>query len=238
MKLGLISAMFLLTSMESFGDNSPKSVIISDLQYNGSGCRQGDASVIVTNSIPGGENDFFQVVYDNFIAEKGKGIDYSERKKTCRIDLTLDMPQGWSLSVMDTEADGFAEIPKGSSGIVKNTVSFKSSKFNNFKPRSTTSVKYLKGPYEDDYQKKDGFNIGGNIWSPCKKQIKLNLKTVLRLKGPQKDYAQLSMDIQSGLIEQKWHLKWKKCRNFSKPRIKIKKIYTSLYKRYSEIRRR
>lgn len=193
---------FALVSSAAVAQEGPgkSEVEIVDAVVNGSGCPVGTATVIVTNSKPEGPVDYFQVTFDDFIIEKpGKA------RKFCVVALDIKFPQGWSYSVLDVETDGYAEIQEGVKGEIKISYEFRSTNSKVSKKRRQ------KGYWEGEYKFNDSF--GQVVWSPCGKVLPLNLKTQIALAGSADNGKSsiMTVDQQSGLLTQKWGIKWKRC---------------------------
>lgn len=196
----------LLISASLFSQSGPhnQEVEIRDVRVNGTGCPIGTASVLLTNSHPNGPIDFFEIVYDEFIVERGPDATEKSRK-FCNVVADIKFPQGWSYSIFRLEYEGYAEIARGAKAELKTEYFF---------PQVTSrkrDVKKIKGPWEGDYNNHDTNGIFTAIGSPCGRTIPLNIKTTLTLKGTRRSNSIITSDIQTGSITQKFGLKWKRC---------------------------
>lgn len=185
----------------------PGEVEIKDVTVNGSGCPLGTATVILTNSKPGGPADYFQVTYDEFIVERGDDLAPRDSRKFCNLALDVKFPQGWAFTIFKMEMDGYAEIGRGAKGEVKTEYFFP------HVSRKKRHRKRVKGPFEGDYKQMDDIGVFSSITSRCGVTIPLNLKTTLKLSGSRRNYSTMTVDVQSGLFIQKFGIRWKRCRS-------------------------
>lgn len=94
-------------------------VDITGYKVSGSHCRlgtakdEGNTSIIVKNSVPGGKKDYFQLAFDNFILQPGQ---YGNPKNVaglygdCLVDMTISLSHGYQISYLTYEIDGEMEI--------------------------------------------------------------------------------------------------------------------------------
>lgn len=212
--LTLSLCLFAFSSLGFADAPGPGEVEIKDVTVNGSGCPIGTASVLVTNSRPGGPADYFQVTYDNFIVERGDELAPKDSRKFCNLALDVKFPQGWAFTIFKMEMDGYAEIARGARGEVKTEYFFP------HVSRKKRHRKRVKGPFEGDYAQMDDIGIFSSITSRCGVTIPLNLKTTMKLSGSRKRYSTMTVDVQSGLFVQKFGLRWKRCYGDDQPFLK------------------
>jgi len=203
-KLALLAAS--LFSAVTFADPSPNDIYIKDVIAGGPGCPQGTYSAMWTSTNPDSEAaNFFEVIYDGFFVQKGAGISITESRKQCTVAVNMNVPNGWQFSIMEVHYDGFADIPVRNMGILQTEYHFP-----HFSNRVTTT-KNIMGPYSNDYSKEDSIGIFSQIWSPCGLEVPLNMKSTLWVRGPKDDAAWMTVDRQTGLLTQKWHVQWRRC---------------------------
>ncbi len=183
----------------------PEDIIIKNVTAGGPGCPQGSYSVLLTSSVPGGPADFFEVVFDSFSVEKGPSVLASEGRKHCTVVAELFVPQGFRFAIADVHYEGYASIPKGSTGIMKTEYFFP------FFSNRVSATKNIPGEFTGDYSRDDTLSLFPAVWSPCGKNIPLNMKSTLELRGPATDRAFMTVDQQTGILTQKWALQWATC---------------------------
>lgn len=202
MKLLFVSLIGLALTSAAFSQRGPgrSEVYIDDVVVNGSGCPIGSATAIVTNSTPNGPVDYFQVTFDEFVVEKP-----GRARKFCNVLLNIKYPSGWSFTVLDVDTSGYGEIQKGVKGTFKMSYTYRNTN------RGRTTKRTQKGYWEGDYEFSDRF--AHPVYSECGKVYPLNLKTELKLTGRAKNGEDsiLTADVQSGLLTQKYGIRWKRC---------------------------
>lgn len=199
-------SMLLLAGFAGFGygQDEPKIAEIVKLTVNGSGCDETNTEVIVTNSRPNGPIDYFQVTYDDFSVKRGPD-ENGKSRKFCNSAVLIKFDGGWQYSVLSVETDGYASIAEGATGIFQSLVEFRNG------GESQSKLYKFPGPVDKDYKIEKKEQIFTKVWSSCKENIPINLKTVIAIRGTRAEESVLTVDRQSGLLKQIWAIKWKKC---------------------------
>lgn len=190
---------------QSYAAPAIDEVQVKNLQANGSGCPVGSTTKLLVDTDGSGSADFFQVTFNQFDVERpGKS------KKNCLVTAVLGIPQGWSFSVINVQYEGYAEIHKKHIGRLTTKYNFP------FFSNSVTTQKNIPGYFEGEYSKQDTLGLFATVWSPCGKVAPLNMNSRLMIsQKPRTRGGNSFMDVerQSGLLVQKWHLKWRRCRS-------------------------
>lgn len=176
---------------------------ITGFAYGGSGCAQGTVGNLISAS-PEGLPDTLTLLFDAYEALQGAGVSSSERQKSCNIAINIDVPQGFSFSLLQAEYKGYADLPVGVRGIQRTTYEFP------FSNRGTFETE-LKGPYEEDYRRTD--EVGTAVWSPCGGSVPLNLQTSVALRGDRKPNASMNVERFTGKLTQLYNFQWRQCSN-------------------------
>jgi hypothetical protein len=155
--------------------------------------------------MPGGPADFFEVIFDAFQVQKGPGVSVRSLRKDCTIAADLFIPNGYRFTLTQVHYEGYANIPRSSTGILKTEYFFPF-----FSNRVGTS-KVLTGPFIGDYSKEDTLGLLSTVWSPCGATIPLNMKSTLELRGPLADPALMTVDLATGKLTQVWAIQWATC---------------------------
>jgi len=72
----------------------PSTVYISGISYGGSGCPQGTVSQILSPDL-----QTFTLIFDQYAAQIGSGIDPLQSRSNCQLNVQLHYPSGWQYSV-------------------------------------------------------------------------------------------------------------------------------------------
>lgn len=94
-------------------------VEIRGFTYGGSGCPGGSVAHMLSTDLT-----TLTLIYDDFIAQSGPGIQTKERRKNCQLNIKLHYPQGWQFSFFKADYRGHATLPAGFTGTCKATYYF------------------------------------------------------------------------------------------------------------------
>lgn len=193
----------------SYAQDTPKikQINIDDMKYSGSGCRQGSAKSIVTNSRPGSPYaDYFQLVYDDFEVNSGEGTSRRDRTKTCDIQMAISFPEGYRFRLSNVSYDGYAELTD--SAIHGKFQTEIGEPFGD----STSVTKKLKGPYEGSYDHKQTRASTRGFKSNCEGKALFTIKSIISIRGKAKEYeGKITKDISSGMLENRYRMIWERC---------------------------
>lgn len=83
------------------------SLMTLDVDLEGSGCRPGDASVMLAS-----DNSALTVIFDNFSAADGPKAKGASTRAFCRVNIGMTSP-GWAFDVSSADFRGYVFIEKG-----------------------------------------------------------------------------------------------------------------------------
>ncbi|KAH7116601.1 hypothetical protein B0J13DRAFT_599924 [Dactylonectria estremocensis] len=81
-------------------------VQIRGFTHGGSGCPAGSVGHMLSSDLT-----TLTLIYDEFIAQAGKDIKPSEKRKNCQVNLKVQYPQGWQFSIFKADYRGYATLP-------------------------------------------------------------------------------------------------------------------------------
>jgi hypothetical protein len=203
--LSVLSTLMLGTMLSSGQARADTPVFISNLLFNGSGCNALDSAADLMDTNDDGLKDSFIIIFSNYIAQQGKGIPISDRRKNCNISVGLVLPQGYQFTIADVDYQGFADVPKDVSGWQVSTYQFV------FWSRPVTLQSRIRGPFQGTYSISDTLGLGSLIWSPCGREVPLNIRTQVFLSGDASKAASMTTDQISGRVRQVYQFKWRRC---------------------------
>lgn len=212
-RLLIIVFLFFQLNFILFGNQTKKTgpkkdeVSITNLKFRGNGCKKENTSVIITSSKEDDVVDYFQMVYNDFGVIKGPNVPSSNRQRGCFILFSIEYPKKWAYSFTSVDYDGYAEIGEKSTGRFKTNYEFPFIK----DQESYTETK-LKGPYVGKFNQDQSTGIFKQIWSPCHLNSPLEIRSFLTLIGPKSEFSEITIDVQSGYLNQKFALQWKLCK--------------------------
>ncbi|MCK5727206.1 MAG: DUF4360 domain-containing protein [Thiotrichaceae bacterium] len=177
--------------------------------YAGNGCPSGSADVSIA---PGGKA--VSVLFDEFYAEAGINNRTFDRKK-CDISITMKIPRGFSISLVNADYRGFIELPKRASAVFSREYFFAGT-------RGPRFVNRWNGSRSEEFFKKDRLAVWAHTWSPCGANVILRAKTAIKVKTRRNQQAMAgvdSVDVKSDTIVHHrgphaldFRLRWKPCK--------------------------
>jgi len=176
-------------------------VEIRAFTYGGSGCPGGSVGSMLSTDLT-----TLTLIYDKFIAQSGPGIQSTEYRKNCQVNVKLHYPQGWQFSIFKADYRGHATLPAGTSGMCKATYYFSGDS------NQISSTKNFYGAYDADYLKTDVFGVESTVWSRCGTEGLLNINSAIQINplGSSKP-ALLTSESTDLKFKQIQYLQWRKC---------------------------
>lgn len=181
----------------------PDFVRVRSLQFAGSGCPAGSVAGLVSPDV-----DFFSLSFDNYVAEIGPGIAFSQKRKNCQLALDFEVPQGWSFSLIDVEYRGYVALEAGVKAKQKSSYYFQGQ----LAQASLQTTIY--GPAYEDYDIRDVLGVSALVWSPCgfRRALNINSQVLLDSSNP---YARglIALSDIDGAVVHRFGLAWRRCSN-------------------------
>jgi len=176
-------------------------VEIRDFTFGGSGCPANSVAHMLSTDLT-----TLTLIFDDFIAQAGKGIEPKERRKNCQLNFKLHYPQGWQFSIFKADYRGHATLPRGFSGSLKATYYFSGNS------QQISSQDTIRGPTDADYLKTDVIGVESTVWSPCGAEGLLNINSAVQLSPLDSDQSALLTSESTDLkFKQKFYLQWRRC---------------------------
>ncbi|GGK01663.1 hypothetical protein GCM10010123_34400 [Pilimelia anulata] len=183
-------------------------VKIQDVTLNGTGCRKGDTSIVMSNG-----NKAMDVLFSAFTTQAGKvpkdngTTPWVDRaNKNCVINLKLSYKSGYTFALTTVTARGFADLAKGSTGKQITTYYFAGMK------ETGQGTSDLKGPKTDVYSYSD--EIATPNWSVCGQTRAFNMNARVQVaagSSSKSSLSEMTLDSKSIDVATKFHLGWKNC---------------------------
>ncbi|KAI5377980.1 hypothetical protein J4E82_003362 [Alternaria postmessia] len=177
-----------------------------DVDLEGSGCRPGDASVMLAS-----DNSAMTVIFDNFSAADGPKNGGASTRAFCRVNIGMTSP-GWAFDISSADFRGYVYIEKGVNASLVSRWKWIDKNGLDLKGKGNIQKK-ITGPFEDDFLlHKDG-EVSDTEASVCQKKdarIRISLSATVDSGTSKKNgYVQGgSADAAFGEI---LNLSWKKC---------------------------
>ncbi|MDZ4660552.1 MAG: DUF4360 domain-containing protein [Pseudomonadota bacterium] len=210
---------------------NPNEIYVKNISANGSGCPAGTARSVLS---PDGKT--MSLLFDDYISQ----IDTSQQildQKKCLVTIEMNIPAGWSYSLVSADYRGFAELDAHTMGtqeivymfgpvIEERPVPLRNFSVvgpRNLKPTrvrtATFSSRIVKGPFSGDYSFTNMVTVGEMPWSSCDSRLNrdLNIHTSLmtrsltRVPTREKGMALIALDTIDATIAQRFDIAWKQC---------------------------
>lgn len=170
-------------------------------EYGGTGCPAGTASVSLSP-----DEDAISVLFDQFTVEAGSSTGRRIDRKACLLSVPVQVPQGYSIGVIQTDYRGFNVIPAYGASTRINTEYFWAG------IRGPTFSRVFSGPNNQDFTLTNGIMTQNMVWTPCGASVNLRINTsIMAQSNSRMDQTMMgvdSADISSGLI---YHVQWRRC---------------------------
>ncbi len=212
MRLGILISIVLFTgSVFSQGLIPPRAEVVN-VQMDGSGCDASNARAIFTQDVT-----TLSVLYDNFIAEIGKGTAQPKAKsaeKKCTVLIDVVATPGWSFNIASVEYRGFIEAPD------KTTLAYQLA---SIESNGLATIGFeqalIKGPYINNHSlvvKNKNLGLLKNSMcdgSPQRLRVKtlIGVRNLLAAIGFMRPKVSIGVDSADGQINQRFVFNWKKC---------------------------
>jgi hypothetical protein len=154
--------------------------------------------------------DFTELIlqFNAFAAEIGPGVPLSRSRRICQILLDLDVPQGWSYSMVGVDYRGSANLEPGVSAVLQSAYYFQG-EFQTARLRTM-----LTGPRAGSYQVRGSLSPGALVWSPCGPQRALIISAsvwLMNTSGNPNARGVITTDSADGRTRVVGRLQWRRC---------------------------
>lgn len=162
----------------------------SPINFAGTGCPAG--SIAVT----GANTDTLSILFDSYDAgtESVSGV----RRASCNFAVPVQVPQGYQVSVMTADWEGYAE----------GKVQLRRKYFFAGQPRAPWITSNINSRHGTDFSKRDNMVHRTLTWGKCGRSVNLRINSNLRARGRNSYAAVDTLDLQNKV---KFHLQWRRC---------------------------
>lgn len=199
----IFSFFFLLLSLQG---QAQKKISISSVSYHGSGCPEGS---VYTDISP--DEEIFTLSFNNFtVSKEGPRTPYRQ-SKDCTISLNIKKPKNLGFKFLSFSLEGAGDLEEN----LRATQILKI-KTKKTPERTTRRDIILEGPYADNYERSEEFDLSKLSWASCgKKEAKIKIKTKIFISpspGPKNDqFGFMSVDQAEGYVKEKLGILWERC---------------------------
>ncbi|HEU4422332.1 MAG TPA: DUF4360 domain-containing protein [Pilimelia sp.] len=179
-------------------------VLVELVKANGSGCKKNTTVVAISP-----DKEAFTVVYSTYMAVVGIGTKPPDARRTCKIDVKLSPPPGYTYAIAQVDYRGFAFLEGGATAVERAKYKFQGG------PDRSLIEHPFAGPFDDFWQTTDLTEPGSLIFGDCGKSRTMNIDTELEVRvgtsDPETTTSFIAMDSTDGVIDTTYHIAWKTC---------------------------
>jgi hypothetical protein len=196
---------WLLSSLSAMAEESPNpsQVYIRNITANGSGCPIGSVGSDISPDAKA-----FTLTFSEYAAEIGPGIPLSESRKNCQLGVAMNIPSGWSYTLLKVDYRGFAALDAGVVGQQRSTYYFQGA---SGRTNSGALFTNIYGPTSRDFTISDDVEIQDFVWSPCGVTRSLNINTEVRVSGRSGTRGYITQDSIDGELSHTYRIAWRRC---------------------------
>jgi hypothetical protein len=181
----------------------PEGVYFADVNANGTGCPAGTWDVGISD-----DGETFTLRFNAYQASVSPG--QQRDVKDCQIDIDLGSPEGLSYSVASFYYQGYVLLEKpGMTAQQTASYAFRG------KRENAANRNEVAGPADDSYVYSDDIEPNRRVWSPCRRDDALHVRTRLVVKNDphQTGSGYIDNTTVDGSLSFKWKLDWRRCHN-------------------------
>lgn len=200
-----------MASQAIWADEGAPQVRVRGVRAAGTGCPSGTSRAALTEN-----GRTFALLIDEFSARAGS--DWPIERRNCVVEVDLEIPAGWSYSVIAADYRGFAELTAYATASQRVVYSFDRNWSANDGRGFAFKATPLAGPYSGEYLVHDEIALESAPRSPCSRGrvATLYLNTLLTARVDSRRTAQASamiaLDSVDGRIaQQEFGLAWFRC---------------------------
>jgi hypothetical protein len=123
---------------------------------NGTGCPLNSGAVEVSE-----ERNRLVVEYSDFMAASGPGLTAGNARRNCQMMLDITAPDGYTFAVSSLRMEGTADLPDGTTAVVKTNSYFQGS------TASLSLQEKITGPSRDDWAFTLDVPLVSRVYKPC-----------------------------------------------------------------------
>ena len=209
----LFLALNFISGAIALAQSVPAGARITDVTLQGSGCDMAEASVVLSPDLKD-----LSLFFDNYVVEIGEGSQNPhllKLTKECRIQVQLQIPDGWQMAFKGSDYRGFVALSSQGTGFHRFSILQEGAQIVSMREA------FLKGPLNQDYHVRSEVKTERLTWSPCLRgatSINLisQLGVALNPRNSDRSLTQMALDSNDTSFKQSLSVEWKRC-SFSRP---------------------
>ncbi|MBF0443505.1 MAG: DUF4360 domain-containing protein [Oligoflexales bacterium] len=203
--LTLLGPTIMATTIYAGGFNS-NGAYIEGVAFGGNGCPQGTVNAIMNE-----DGSAISVFFDEYMADSSTNR-YGMDRKSCNVGVTVHVPQGFSVALLELDYRGYVSVPYG--GRAELTAEyFYAGQPVGTKVKEIWGTRYKPAPIDTDFSFRDTFVGSTMTWSPCGQSVILRANTSIKANaGYEKARTYIQVDTVDTHAELIYLLQWRSCR--------------------------
>ncbi len=190
----------LLAAVLSTNAFAQDGVSLGEPGYSGTGCPPGSASAVLSPDATS-----LSVLFSEYVAEAGGTTRNRLGRKNCSIAIPVNVPQGFSVTILSIDYRGYNFIPAGGSSTLQAEYFFAGA-------RGPVVRRNFVGPVDSNYTFTNNLIASALVWSNCGAQVALRANTSLTVQSNARlDQALSTVDSADVAATMIYKLQWRRC---------------------------
>lgn len=179
----------------------PQNAYFAKVDANGTGCPEGTWDVALSE-----DGETFTLRFNAYEAMVTAGVP--QDIKDCQVDIKLDSPEGTQFAVAQFHYQGYVFLEKEGMK-ARQTAKY----FFNRQRENAADRNEVTGPKDESYIFSDEIQPNRRVWSPCRRDDTLHIKTRLVMKNTRDNSGEgyINSAVLDGTLVQ-WKMKFRRCR--------------------------
>lgn len=192
-------ALLLGMLIASTGAFAQSPITLGQPGYGGTGCPAGTVSVTLSPDATS-----LSLLFDGYQINAGGATNRAFDRKSCNIAIPVNVPGGYSVSIIAIDYRGFNQLPQGARSQFSVEYFFAGG-------RGPVFNRTFQGPLAEDYLIQNELVGEALVWSPCGAQVNLRTNSSMRVNTSGNREALATVDSQDVSAAIVYHLQFRQC---------------------------
>lgn len=189
-----------MTATVSVANAQTPGITLGLPETGGNGCPSGTVSSVLA---PDARS--LSIFFDAYFVEAGGTTGRSFERKSCNVGIPVNVPQGYSVSVIGIDYRGFNELPAGAQSQFNVEYFFAGT-------RGPTFQRTFRGALTSDYLIHNDIVATAQVWSACGADVILRTNSSIRVQTTANRQALATVDTEDVNAALVYLLQWRTCR--------------------------
>jgi len=178
---------------------SAQGITLGEPSYGGTGCPGGSVGVSLSPDATS-----LSLLFDTYIVEAGGTTGRAFDRKACNVSIPVNVPQGYSVSILQVDYRGFNALPAGARSTFGVEYFFAGG-------RGPTFNRTFTGSLTDEYLIRNQLVASALVWSACGADVNLRTNSSMRVQTTQNRQAMATVDSEDVAAALVYHFQWRQC---------------------------